>query len=288
MTTSPGSLSSRVAVVMGTNEIASAVAVYLHRDGWRVVLSHDPYPPVIRRRMAFHDALFGDPAEVGGIQGALAETSLAVAWLLSQGTVAVTPLGLLDLIPITAFGALVDARMQKRERHPDLRHLAKLTVGLGPGFAVARNCDIAVETWPERSGAVVHKGRTEAADGRARLLGSAGAERFAYSAEPGRWRCAVDIGTRVFKNFSIGILNGEAVSAPIDGILRGVVRDGTEVPAGVKLLEIDPRGRNASWTGIDQRGAKIAQATLGAIARKADEAAFAASPAMKKAPAWLM
>jgi xanthine dehydrogenase accessory factor len=288
MTTSPGSLSSRVAVVMGTNEIASAVAVYLHRDGWRVVLSHDAYPPVIRRRMAFHDALFGDPAEVGGIQGVLAETSLAVAWALSQGSVAVTPLGLLDLIPITAFGVLVDARMQKRERHPDLRHLAKLTVGLGPGFAVARNCDIAVETWPERNGAVVQKGRTEAADGRVRLLGGAGAERFAYSAEPGRWRCAVDIGTRVFKNFSIGILNGEAVSAPIDGILRGVVRDGTEVPAGVKLLEIDPRGRSASWTGIDQRGAKIAQATLAAIARKVDEAAFAASPSMQRAPAWLM
>lgn len=285
MTNSPG---SRVAVVMGTNEIASAVAVYLHRDGWRVVLSHDPHPPVIRRRMAFHDALFGDPAEVGGIRGVCAETSLAVAWLLSQGNLAVTPLGLLDLIPIAAFHVLVDARMQKPERHPDLRHLAKLTVGLGPGFAVDRNCDIAVETWPGRSGAVVYKGRTEAADGRARLLGGAGAERFAYSTEPGRWRCAVDIGTRVFKNFPIGILNGAAVCAPIDGILRGVVRDGTEVPAGVKLLEIDPRGRNASWTGIDQRGATIAQATLGAIARKLGELAFAEPASMKKAAAWLM
>ena len=285
MTNSPG---SRVAVVMGTNEIASAVAVYLHRDGWRVVLSHDPHPPVIRRRMAFHDALFGDPAEVAGIRGVCAETSLSVAWHLSQGNLAVTPLGLLDLIPIAAFHVLVDARMQKRERHPDLRHLAKLTVGLGPGFAVDRNCDIAVETWPERSGTVVCKGSTEAADGRARLLGGTGAERFAYSTEPGYWRCAVDIGTRVFKNFPIGILNGAAVCAPIDGILRGVVRDGTEAPAGVKLLEIDPRGRNASWTGMDQRGATIAQATLAAIARKQDEAAFAASPAMKKAPAWLM
>ena len=192
-----------------------------------------------------------------------AETSLSVAWHLSQGNLAVTPLGLLDLIPIAAFHVLVDARMQKPERHPDLRHLAKLTVGLGPGFAVDRNCDIAVETWPERSGAVVYKGRTEAADGRARLLGGAGAERFAYSTEPGRWRCAVDIGTRVFKNFPIGILNGAAVCAPIDGILRGVVRDGTEVPAGVKLLEIDPRGRNASWTGIDQRGATIAPGHAG-------------------------
>jgi xanthine dehydrogenase accessory factor len=216
-----------------------------------------------------------------------AETSLAVSWMLCQGDAVVTPLGLLDLIPITPFHVLVDARMQKRERHPDLRHLAKLAVGLGPGFAVDKNCDIAVETWPTRTGAVVVKGGTEAADGKARSLGGAGAERFVYSTEPGRWRCAVDIGARVFKNFPIGIINGAAVCAPLDGILRGAVRDGTEVPPGVKLLEIDPRGKNASWTGIDQRGAAIAQATLSAIARKLEEQAFAA-PLLKKAPAWLM
>ena len=286
MTNSPSGRSARVAVVMGTNEIASAVAVHLYRDGWRTVLSHDPHPPVIRRRMAFHDALFGDPAEVGGVRGVCAETSLAVASLLAQGQIAVTPLGLLDLIPITALHVLVDARMQKRERHPDLRHLARLTVGLGPGFAVDVNCDIAVETWPARSGSVVYKGHTEASDGKARPLGGAGAERFVYSGSPGRWHCAVDIGTRVFKDFPVGILNGAAVCAPLDGILRGVVRDGTEVPTGVKLLEIDPRGRQACWTGIDERGAAIAQATMAAIAMKLYEPAFAASP--KKTAAWLM
>lgn len=56
----------RFAVVLGTNEIASAVGVYLQRDGWSVVLAHDPHPPVIRRKMAFHDVMFGDPAEVDG------------------------------------------------------------------------------------------------------------------------------------------------------------------------------------------------------------------------------
>ncbi len=281
-------LSARAAVVMGTNEIASAVAVYLHRDGWRVVLSHDPHPPVIRRRMAFHDALFGDPAEVSGIVGRGAETSLDVVSLFGQGRVAVTPLGLLDLIPITAFHVLVDARMQKRERHPDLRHLARLTVGLGPGFAAGENCDIAVETLPAKSGAVVSSGCTEAADGKARRLGGAGAGRFVYSDEPGRWHCAVDIGTRIYKNFPVGILNGAAVTAPLDGILRGVVRDGTEVPARVKLLEIDPRGRRACWTGIDERGASIARATMAAIAMKQEEAYLAASHASRKNAAWLM
>ncbi|MGO9546009.1 MAG: xanthine dehydrogenase [Rhodomicrobium sp.] len=283
------SFGRRVAVVMGTNEIASAVAVYLYRDGWRVVLSHDPHPPVIRRRMAFHDALFGDPAEVGGVWAAGAETSIAVARLIAKGKIAVTPLGLLDLIPISALHVLADARMQKRDNHPDLRHLAHLTVGIGPGFAVGRNCDIAVETLPAKNGAVVCKGSTEAADGRPRLLGGAGAERFMYSDAPGRWHSAVDIGTRVYKNFPIGILNGKAFAAPLDGVLRGVVRDGTEVLAGVKLLEIDPRGRRASWTGIDERGATIARAAMTAIARKLGEPVLAAMPAAAgKIPAWLM
>lgn len=277
------------AIVMGTNEIASAVAVYLHRDGWRVVLSHDPHPPVIRRRMAFHDALFGDAAEVSGIPGTGAETSLDVRSLFFQGRVAVTPLGLLDLIPITAFHVLIDARMQKREQHPDLRHLAQLTVGLGPGFTAGKNCDLAVETLPAKSGAVVYRGCTEAADGRARPLGGAGAERFVYSDEPGRWHSAVDIGTRVYKNFPVGILNGAAVTAPLDGILRGVVRDGTEVHARVKLLEIDPRGRRARWTGIDERGASIAQATMAAIAIKLEKPHLAASNDLsRKSAAWLM
>ena len=53
--------------------------------------------------------------------------------------------------------------------------------------------------------------------------------------------------------------------APRDGILRGIVRDGSEVPAGVKLVEIDPRGRDAQWTGTDDRGRAIASATVAAV-----------------------
>ncbi len=82
----------------------------------------------------------------------------------------------------------------------------------------------------------------------------------------GRWNTAIEIGTRVFKDFIVGHLGNEPVRAPFDGILRGIVRDGTEVPAGVKLLEIDPRGRRANWTGTDERGRLIANAVAEAIA----------------------
>ena len=254
------------AVILGTTEIASAVAVYMHRAGWCALLSHDPFPPVLRRRMAFHDALFGEKADVDGVPGANAQTTFEAATLLMGGDCAVvTRLGLLDLIPMSAIHILVDARMHKSDAVADLRHLVSLTVGVGPGFAVGKNCDVAIETHPSKSGTILYSGRTHACDGKARLLGGIGAQRFVYSQKAGRWNSAIPIGVRIGKGFPAGFLDGAAVLAPLDGVVRGIVRDGTEVPAGVKLFEIDPR-RHPSWTGIDERGRSIARATLNAIA----------------------
>jgi xanthine dehydrogenase accessory factor len=274
----PGSFRAAFAVILGTNEIASAVGVYMHRAGWRTVLSHDPYPPVIRRRMAFHDAIFGERAEVDGLPGLFAETTLEAATLLeSRDCVVVTHIGLLDLIPMSTIHVLIDARMHKTWTVADLRHLAGLTVGLGPGFAVARNCDIAIETLPAKTGTILYSGRTEAADGKPRLIGGAGPERFVYSAAKGRWHSALEIGARVYKDFPIGFLEGTAVLAPLDGVVRGIARDGCDAPAGVKLVEIDPRKR-PSFTGIDERGRAIARATMQAIsfehARRTKPSAF--------------
>ncbi|WP_251133940.1 xanthine dehydrogenase [Rhodomicrobium sp. Az07] len=263
---SPRSFRSAFAVILGTNEIASAIAVDLHRAGWSAVLSHDPHPPVIRRQMAFHDALFGDCAELEGVKARYAETTLATATLLGSGDcVAVTRLGLLDLIPMATVHLLVDARMQDRAIVPDIRHLASITVGVGPGFSVGENCDIAIETQPTKNGITLFAGRTAAPASKERRLGAVGSERFAIAKSPGRWHCAVEIGTRVFRNFPVGLLNREAVTAPIDGIVRGIVRDGTEVFAGTKILEIDPRGRSASWEGVDKGGRDIAQAIITAL-----------------------
>ena len=105
--------SLRFAVILGTNEIASAVAVRLHRAGFRVVLSYDPLPPVIRRKMAFHDALFDDAVAVEGIAARRADTGLEIRTSLAQTSgVTITELGLLDLIVIRGIDVLVDARMQ--------------------------------------------------------------------------------------------------------------------------------------------------------------------------------
>lgn len=253
------------ATILGTNEIASAVAVELHRGGYGVVLSHDPMPPVIRRKMAFHDALFEDAATVDGVRAERVDTGLEIRAGLSRNQVMVTNLGLLDLIVIGGIDLLVDARMNKYQATPDLRRLAKLTIGLGPGFSGGTNCDLAIETRPGKEGRILQHGPTDAPDGIARPLGPVTAERFVHSQLPGRWHTAIEIGTRVYKDFHMGFLGNDPVYAPFDGIVRGIVRDGTEVPAGVKLLEIDPRGRGADWTGLDVRALVIAKAVSRAL-----------------------
>ena len=254
------------AVILGTSEIASAIGIQLVRAGYCVVLSHDPDPPVIRRKMAFHDALFTDTAQLEDIVAERVDDGLQVYQALRRPARAfVTWLGLLDLLPVRQIDVLIDARLQKRRITPDLRRLARLTIGLGPGFSSNFNCDVAVETRPGRIGLVTDQRWTDAADGVASALGDVGAERFVYSQFAGRWHTPIEIGTRVYKDLVLGHLSGIPLVAPRDGILRGIARDGIEVPAGVKLLEVDPRGRDAQWTGTDGRGRAIASATMAAV-----------------------
>ncbi|MGA7807992.1 xanthine dehydrogenase [Bradyrhizobium sp.] len=253
-------------LVLGTNEIASAIATKLTGAAFAVVMSHDVFPPVIRRGMAFHDTLFGEFCDLEGIAGERADSMAEIARIHAEPhKVAVTELHLTDIIASRSPAVIIDARMQKHRVTPDLRGVARVTVGVGPRFEVGVNCDIAIETHPVDTGSIVSQGATRLADGRSRALGDAGRERFVYSDREGIWHTPVDIGTRVYKGFQLGSLGGQPVLSPIDGVLRGIARDGSRVPIDVKLLEIDPRGRHACWTGMDERGRAIGSNVVAAV-----------------------
>ena len=64
----------------------------------------------------------------------------------------------------------------------------------------------------------------------------------------------------------------------------GRVRPGSEVPSGMRLLEVDPRGVKAQCRGIPPRAAAIAAATLTAL-RELLDAPRSASRA--EVAAWL-
>jgi hypothetical protein len=255
--------------VLGTGDIASAIARTLFKAGWGAVMLRDAAVPVLRRGMAFDDALEDGVAELDGVWGVRAlepETLPALA----RGREAVV-LARSDLAVVAGScrgvtSVLIDARVRKYAVPADLRLLAPCTIGIGPGFTAGENVDTAIETLPGQEGDLVMHGPTAAPTGRSVLLGDAREERFACAVMGGPWRPCVTLGTQVEAGALIGWLGKHEVRAPIDGCVRGMVRASPGgVARGSKLAEIDPRP-GAPWTGVPPRAQRIASGVQRALA----------------------
>lgn len=267
MPTCPRSAAERrvdpLAVVLGTDEVASAVAIRLIRSGHGVVMCHDPDRPVIRRGMSFHDVLWGEMVTLDGVAGVPLES----AYELRLGDVAasavrVSSLGLVDLLPVGPFDVLVDARHGGGSVVPDLRNLAGLAIGIGPFFRSGINCDVAITACPA-SDLAPPAGRSTGRLPRTRT----GDPHRIRAETSGRWHTSLVPGVRVYRGMVLGHLGRTPVTTPQDGMLRGIARDGIEVPEGAEIVEVDTRNRwRARWTGVDDGAAEIADAATRALA----------------------
>lgn len=253
-------------LVRGANDIGSAVAHRLHQAGFKVILHDDPAPAHLRRGMAFTDAFFTGSAELEGVTARLAASAAELAGQATGGLL-VTGLPLSDVLGALRPGMVVDARMRKRAVPDDQQALAAISIGLGPGFEVGRNCSVAIETaWGESLGQIVRSGPTLALAGEPRLLGDAGRERFVYAPQAGLWRTTLDIGSSVEAGQIVGRLGDLPVAAPITGALRGLTHDGVTVRERQKIVEVDPR-RPPDVYGLGVRPDAIARGVQAAIVR---------------------
>jgi hypothetical protein len=258
------------ALVLGTGDIASAIGRELFDLGWGVVLLRDHAVPVLRRGMAFDDALETGGAELDGVYAVPALSSETLPGLL-RARRGVVVANLDPAVAAAACGevpaAMIDARMRKYAMPADIRPLAACTVGVGPGFVAGANVHVAIETLPGQEGTVVMQGTTANPTGKAVPLGGAGAERFVYAPIAGPWQPGVPLGTRLEAGRTIGTLGDEPVCAPIGGCVRGMVRAAPGgVARGSKLMEIDPRP-DAAWIGVPPRARRIAAGVETALAQ---------------------
>lgn len=237
-----------LAIVLGLNEIASAIAVRLHNEGYAVLMAHDPACPVTRRGMAFFDALFDDKVTLGGVTAASADTTLAAErGVRAHQRITVTRLDLSELLIVGDVEVLIDARMHSGSVRPQLRRLARFTIGIGGGFASGKNCDAMLSAGS--ADAAAPDGETTI--GRGKLV--------LRSPAAGRWHTPLDIGVRIYKGFPLGYLGSTTIKAPVDGVLRGIARDDTNVPEGAELIEISTVGGVRRWWGLDTRGVRLAE-----------------------------
>lgn len=257
----------RTALVLGCGDVGSAVALALWRGGFATVLADVARPAAIRRGMAFTDAWFAGSATLDGVTACFVSASRfdGAAHTHAAGIVA-TDLDSMAFMRDVGAAVLVDARMRKRGPAPQLRGLAPLTIGAGPGFVATGHVDVVIETaWGAALGAVCFCGSAAAYDGRPREVAGYGRDRYLYAAQGGVFRTAARIGQRVGAGEIVGTLDGEPCAAPLDGVLRGLAADGAMVFAGKKVIEVDPTGERAACFGIAPRAAKIADGVLEAV-----------------------
>jgi xanthine dehydrogenase accessory factor len=254
-------------VVKGAGDVGSAVAHALFQAGYPVVLIEGGQPATARRGMSFSEAVFDGRAELAGVAAVRADSLDALANFLERGESIPLWTGPLEaLLASLEPGVVVDARMRKQQQPEPQLEQAPLTIGLGPGFRAGETTHLIVETnWGARLGAVSDRGETEAYTGQPRQVGGYGRQRYSYAPTAGRWRTELQIGQAIRAGQTVGTIDGQPLRAAIDGLVRGVTRDGVQVSAGAKVADVDPRGREAVVEGIAERPRRIAEGVLGAV-----------------------
>jgi xanthine dehydrogenase accessory factor len=257
-------------LIRGGGDLASGVAMRLHRAGLKVLITEIPQPLAVRRLVSFSDAVYAGQMTVEGVTGVLAADLSAAQEIIERGKlpVLVDPDAKIrvDLKP----KVLVDARMTKRPPDLDMQ-AASLVIGLGPGFIAGENCHAVVETLRgHHLGRVIWRGQPEPDSGLPEPVGGKGRDRVLRAPESGILLTLVNIGDPVAEGQSLAEVADHEVLAPFRGVVRGLLRAGVAVRKGLKIGDIDPRGDATFCHLISDKSLAIGGGVLEAILSRAD------------------
>jgi xanthine dehydrogenase accessory factor len=72
------------------------------------------------------------------------------------------------------------------------------------------------------------------------------------------------------------------VTAPIAGLVRGLIADGIDVPAGIKIGDVDPRGPGIDPARVSDKARAVAAGVLEAVlVRRREEAEVAGQAVLR-------
>jgi xanthine dehydrogenase accessory factor len=254
-------------LVRGGGDLASGVAWRLHQSGFRVVITEIPEPLAVRRKVAFCEDVYEGRSVVEGVTAVLVKKPGEVDRVWDQGFIPV----LVDPEALCRHSikpeVIVDAILAKKNLGTSAKD-APLVVALGPGFEIGKDAHFVVET--DRGH---HLGRLLTSGSAAPNTGVPGpvqgitSDRVLRAPASGPWQNTVDIGDMVKQGDLIGTVQGEALCAPVDGVLRGLIHPGVTVSKGLKIGDIDPRGKREFCFTVSEKALAIAGGVLEGILR---------------------
>jgi xanthine dehydrogenase accessory factor len=268
MSTGTGIPVSPFVVVKAAGEMASAIAWRLYRANIRrTCLLELDQPLCVRRRVSFCTALESGSAVVEGVQAVAAHNWNEVDAAWNSGSIAVVRI--LDWARMEARtpDVVVDAILAKRNLGTRIGE-GGLVVALGPGFEAGQDCHFVIETNRGHDlGRIIAAGPAAPNTGVPGEIAGQTDARVLRAPADGPFRSERSIGDLVRAGDIVGHVGGKPVKAGLDGILRGLIRTGTDVTQGVKLGDIDPRARREYCDTISDKARAIAGSVLECVLR---------------------
>ena len=228
-------------VIRGAGDIATGVALRMKRAGLDVVMTDIHQPTAIRRTVCFSQALVHGETKVEGITARRAEGVAEVPTLLGEGVIPVLADPQAECIPQLKPDAVVDAILAKKNLGTRITD-APVVVGVGPGFTAGEDCHAVVETMRGHYlGRVIYHGSATPNTGIPGLIGGFAGERVLRAPADGVFHQLLEIGAQVKMGDIAATVAGEPMVCTLDGVLRGILPEGTPVFKGMKSGDIDPR-----------------------------------------------
>lgn len=228
-------------LIRGAGDIATGIALRLYRAHFQVIMTDLERPTAIRRTVCFSQAIVFGETEVEGVRACRAPDLCTAEKIAAQGNVPV--LADPDCCCRKAMkpDALVDAILAKRNLGTAISD-APVVIGIGPGFTAGEDCHAVVETMRGHTlGRVIYQGSALPNTNIPGLIGGYAGERVLRAPDDGIFHTLLDIGAQVKSGDIAGTVNGKPMYCTIDGVLRGLLADGTPVHKGMKSGDVDPR-----------------------------------------------
>ncbi len=255
-----------VVLIRGAGELASGVAHRLHRSHLKVCMVEISCPLAVRRAVAFSEAIYEGKKEVEDVRARFISKpeEIESVWRKGDIPILIDPDGK-KTRNFAEPDVLVDAIMAKRNLGTQVND-APLVIGLGPGFAAGRDVHIVIETnRGHHLGKMILKGTAEPDTGIPGEIGGYTMERVLRTMKKGIFHPQKSIGDRVNQGTVVAVVDDFPVIARISGVLRGLLREGADVTKGMKVGDIDPRGKKESCFTISDKARAIGGGVLEAI-----------------------
>ena len=228
-------------LIKGAGDLATGVALRLHRSRIQVVMTDIERPTAVRRTVAFCQCVYDGVHTVEGVAARRAAGVESVRTALAAGEIPVVVDPAAEILDKLPFDALVDAILAKKNLGTRLTD-APVVLALGPGFTAGADCHGVVETMRGHDlGRLILEGPAKPNTGVPGDVAGFSKERLIRASADGTFHPLRAIGDLVEKGDVVATVDGVPVLANMSGMVRGMLPDGLFVKTGMKAGDVDAR-----------------------------------------------